>query len=109
MEPTVDSLTGTVDPGQEFFVRSKTTSSPEEVDILRPKETEEMLSLDGRVQGDDPHAVLPAVVPSLGPGEPEVALPPGQQVSLTVEVVVPTAGTGDRLDPQRSREGPGVP
>ena len=68
-----------------------------------------MFSLDRRVQGDDPHPVVPAVVPGLAPGEPVVPLSPGEEVSPPVVIVIPPPGSGDGFYPQRGREGQGVP
>ena len=100
MEACPDWLGSSILPVQEGLVRSDPAASPDTGDALGPHEAEDVFSLYRVVERDDSHAVTTAVILGSLPGEPTVALPPGEEISLTLEVVVATTGGGDGLNTQ---------
>ena len=98
MDSGIDGLGGSVLPIQERLVRRDPTPGPHTGDTLRADEAEDVFSLYRVVERDDSHAVTTAVILGSLPGEPTVALPPGEEISLTLKVVVAPAGGGDGLN-----------
>ena len=98
MEALRYSLSSSVLPLHELLVRGDVAARPEELHPLSPDQAEEVFPHDGRVQRDDPHPILLAVVPGLVPGELVVALSPGKEISPALEVVVAPPGGGDGLN-----------
>ena len=82
---------------------SNLAAEPDPRNSLCSDEAEHFRSLQGILEGDNSHAVTTAVVPGLIPGEPLVSLPPGEEKSLTLKVVVPTPGGGDGLNIQLAK------
>ena len=100
MDACPDWLGSSILPVQEGLVRSHPAAGPDAGDALGPDEAEDVFSLQGVVERDDSHPVTTAVLLGRLPGEPSVSLPPGQEISLALKVVVASAGGGDGLNPE---------
>ena len=99
MDPCPDWLGSSIPPVQESFVRSDPAAGPDTGNALGPDETEDVLSLEWILQGDDSHAVFITVIPGGLPAElPPAVLPPGEEISPTLKVVVAPPGGGDGLN-----------
>lgn len=99
MDPCPDRLGSSIPPLQESLVRGEPATGPDTGNALGPHETEDVLSLDWILQRDDLHAVFITVIPGGLPGElPPPVLPPGEEISPTLKVVVAPPGGGDGLN-----------
>jgi len=87
----------------ELVVKGHLTTSPEVSDSLTRYQPEEVIPLGRVLERDNTHAILPAVVPGLEPAEMSVPLPPSQQVSPPLKVVITTPRGGDGLNSELAK------